>query len=89
MKKTISNFANNQVLISYKDDNGAFNSDTEFHSYGTKIAETKGSKIFLDSKFWNYSNTTIKYLCKYLGFSSKKNVEDGIKNGIFTLTNLQ
>jgi len=86
--KLISNLANNQVLISFKDKKGAFNGNKEFFSYGVKIAENKEGKIYLDSNSWDYSKTTIKYLCVYLGFSGKKNILEGIKNNIFTLKNL-
>lgn len=89
MKKLVTNLANNQIVISYKEDNVSFSGNKEFHSYGTKIAENKDGKIFLDSENWNYSRTTLKYLCKFLGCKNKKYIEDGIKNGIFILKDLQ
>ena len=65
METLVTNLANNQVMLSFRDINtGALTGNTEFHSYGVKIAENKDGKIYIDSEKWNYSNTTIKYLCK-------------------------
>jgi len=89
MNPIITNFANNQVLISFKDPKtGALTGLNEFWSYGVKIAETKSNGIFIDSENWDYSKTTIKYLCKYLGYRGKKTIQDALKNGVMKLAKL-
>ena len=65
--------AKNQVIV-----NG------EFYSYDTLIATKKDGKTFLTSK-WDYSKTTTKYLCQLLGVKSKKDIEQGIKEGKYIL----
>lgn len=59
-----------------------------FQSYQSIIAfiPIKG-KIQLDSKFWNYSNTTSKYRNIFLDETTAV-TKDKIKEGIYTLTNL-
>lgn len=88
MKTLVTTLKNNQTVIFYKDDKGALNGDSEFWSYETKIAENKNGKIYLDAEKWNYSATTIKYLCEYLGYKGKKTILEAIKNNILQLTNL-
>jgi len=40
-----------------------------FVSYGTNIALlTNQNVLYIDENKWDYSRTTIKYLCKFLGF---------------------
>lgn len=58
-----------------------------FQSYQSIIVKIQDGKIFLDSKFWDYSKTTGKYRNQFLG-EDKKTTEQKIKNGIYTLTNL-
>jgi len=65
--------AKNQVIIK-----------GEFYSYDTLIAFTKEGQIYLTSK-WDYSRTTLKYLCQFLGVKSKKDIEQGIKEGKYLL----
>ena len=55
-----------------------------FHSYNTLIAEKKGDKVYLTDK-WDYSATTLRYLCQFLGVGSKNDIEKGIKEGRFIL----
>lgn len=55
-----------------------------FYSYNTLIAERKGDKVYLTDK-WDYSATTLRYLCQFLGVKSKKDIEQGIKEGKFIL----
>ena len=52
-----------------------------------KIAELKNGVTFIDSLKWNYSRTTIKYLCEFLGLANKKTIEMYINNNTFILTN--
>lgn len=89
MKTLVTNLANNQVMLSFRDnETGALTGNSEFHSYGTKIAEIKNGATFLDAKSWNYSATTIKYLAKFLGLRGKKEIINNIEKGKFTLKNL-
>ena len=81
MNKLISNLANNQVVISE-------GNKREFYSYSIKIAENTGKIIFIDSKKWNYSKTTIKYLCQFLGYKNKNEILAGIQSGDLFLKDL-
>lgn len=56
-------------------------------SYGTIICKVEEEKIYLDSKFWNYSSTTSKYRNKFLK-EDTKTTETKLKQGIYFLTNL-
>ncbi len=58
-----------------------------FQSYDSIIIKDVKGKIFLDERFWDYSNTTGKYRNIFLG-ESKKETEAKIKNGTYTLANL-
>ncbi len=70
-----------------------------FKSYETIIAkeDKKTNKITLDKK-WNYSRTTIFYLCEFLPHYSdteyfgkalgKREIEDRIAQGIYNISNL-
>ena len=86
MKKLLSNFANNQILEQETTNEGATTGNKTFYSYGTKIAEYKKGKIYLSANNWNYSRTTLKYLCEFLGVQGKKDIEAGIKSKLYLLT---
>lgn len=59
-----------------------------FQSYKSIVAyKSNNGVITLDSKYWNYSRTTNKYLCKFLECTSKE-LQDRVKKGVYTLTNL-
>lgn len=60
-----------------------------FQSYKSVIAfiPNDGSKTQLDSKFWDYSNTTGKYRNIFLG-EDRKATEKKIKDGTYLLTDL-
>jgi len=61
---------------------------TVFRSYDTVIAEEDNGTTTLDLK-WNYSNTTTKYLCRFLGEGlKKKDIEKGIAAGKYKVKNL-
>lgn len=71
----------NQFLIT---DNGK----TTFQSYNSIIAvKEPGKKTLLDSKYWDYSQTTGKYRNLFLG-ENKKTTEEKIKAGDYILTDL-
>ena len=60
-----------------------------FQSYSTKIAVIKNGKVSLNYNYWDYSRTTLKYLCLFLRqngwgeIKGKKEVERFIKSGQF------
>jgi hypothetical protein len=59
-----------------------------FQSYKSVIVKIdKDNKVYLDAKRWDYSKTTGKYRNLFLG-ESRKETEAKIKNGTYTLVNL-
>jgi hypothetical protein len=60
-----------------------------FQSYNSVIVkiDRATNKTYLDSKYWDYSQTTGKYRNIFLG-EEKKHTEKKIKEGIYTLTDL-
>tara|TARA_Y100001938_G_C8099464_1_gene440500 strand:+ start:4805 stop:5077 length:273 start_codon:yes stop_codon:yes gene_type:complete len=67
--------ANNQFIISADD-------RKVFQSYNSKVAEKKDGQIYLIEPYWNmYSATTNKYLLKFLGESSIKDVRAKVESG--------
>mgnify|MGYP003154054931 CR=1 FL=1 len=62
-----------------------------FQSYNSMIVkkdyENDQVKIFLDQKYWNYSNTTGKYRNIFLG-ETIKDTKAKIKSGEYILTDL-
>ena len=64
-----------------------------FQSYNSMIALIvddhygEGKKIYLDQKYWNYSNTTGKYRNIFLG-ETIKDTKAKIKSGQYILTDL-
>jgi len=75
------NLANNQIVINE-------GNKSTFNSYGVNVAQKVNGQITLDSKYWDYSQTTTKYLSRFLGEASKKFIEKGIKEGVYLLDNL-
>ena len=64
---------------------------TIFRSYNSNIIkvvfEDGKRKVYLDSYYYNYSRTTAKYRNSFLGETTKE-IESKIKEGVYTLTNL-
>jgi hypothetical protein len=58
-----------------------------FQSYNSIIALKTGRKVILDKHYWDYSKTTGKYRNRFLG-ETKKETEKKIKEGVYTLANL-
>ena len=83
MKNLVTTLAKNQTVIEER-----ATGKKEFYSYDSLIATIENNTITLDQKLWKFSQTTTKYLCKFLGYRSKKNIEEAIKNGLFKLSNL-
>jgi len=93
MKSSRGNKVPNQVVITDNkwDNNVAWHVET-FQSYNSVIAtkETNGlagTKVTLDSHYWDYSVTTVKYRNQFLG-ETKKETEAKIKSGEYKLSNL-
>ena len=76
----------NQFIITDED-----NGHTYFQSYNSMIVkkdyESDQVKIYLDQKYWNYSNTTGKYRNIFLG-ETIKDTKAKIKSGEYILTDL-
>jgi len=81
MKSTKGNPIPNQFIL--KTSKGTY-----FQSYQTIIVfiNTKG-QVFLDKKYWDYSNTTRRYRNMFLGEMSD-NIKAKIKNGTYKLKDL-
>lgn len=60
---------------------------TIFQSYDSVIVKKENGKIYLDEKYWDYSNTTSKYRNQFLG-EDKKQTQKKIDSGEYILTNL-
>jgi hypothetical protein len=64
---------------------------TLFQSYDSVIVKTcfenGDRKVYLDEKYWDYSQTTGKYRNLFLG-ETKKETEKKIKSGEYILINL-
>jgi hypothetical protein len=58
-----------------------------FKSYESNIVMIRNNKVYLDSYYWNYSNTTGRYRNIFLG-EDKKTTETKIKSGEYILTDL-
>jgi len=67
------------------------NNDEYFQSYRSIIVKkdykNETVKIYLDQKYWNYSNTTGKYRNIFLG-ETIKDTKAKIKSGEYILTDL-
>jgi len=72
----------NQFIITIE------NGDKMFKSYNSNICKIIERDVFLDPTYWDYSKTTIKYLCKFLGINSKKEILHWIDSGIYKFANL-
>ena len=62
-----------------------------FKSYYSIIATVCGGVVTLDRNYWDYSNTTTKYLGCFLGLSGsgcKELIRKRINQGIYKLSNL-
>ena len=91
IKSNNGNKIANQFVIT-DNDNG--NKKEYFQSYNSmivkKIYDHLGAdvvEIFLDQKYWNFSNTTGKYRNIFLG-ETIKDTKAKIKNGTYILTDL-
>lgn len=81
MKSPKGNIVPNQYDIT-------FENKRIFKSYESVIVMIRNDKVYLDTKYWNYSNTTGKYRNQFLG-ETKKETEIKIESGEYVLTDLQ
>ena len=58
-----------------------------FQSYGSVICVKDGCNVILDSRYWDYSQTTGKYRNQFLG-ETKADTQKKIDSGVYTLANL-
>ena len=65
------------------------NNTIYFQSYKSIIVkhDMNLDQVYLDSKYWNYSKTTSKYINIFLG-EKRKDTEKKIKQKIYILTDL-
>jgi hypothetical protein len=81
MKSTNGNTVPNQFIINH-------NGEEFFQSYNSVIAKIDNEgKIYLDNYYWDYSVTTSKFRNIFLN-EKKPVTERKIKDGLYTLTNL-
>ena len=81
MKSDRGNSVPNQFII-YSDD-GIY-----FQSYNSIICKRTENKVFLDSYYWDYSNTTAKYRRDFLNGEGVEATRKKIKSGEYILTDL-
>jgi len=65
------------------DDNGF----RYYQSYNSMIVKIDNNNIYLDKKYWNFSNTTSKYRNKFLHETTKETMAK-IKSGEYKLVDL-
>jgi len=70
----------NQIII--RSNNARY-----FQSYGTIIARVYKGKTTLDVNYWDYSRTTSKYRCMFLGETTQETKKQ-IKSGEYKLSDL-
>ena len=58
-----------------------------FQSYGSVICVKDGRNVILDSRYWDYTQTTGKYRNQFLG-ETKADTQKKIDSGVYTLANL-
>ena len=80
MRSSNGNADANQFLITS-------GSKTVFQSYGSVICVKEGRNVILDSRYWDYSQTTGKYRNQFLG-ETKADTQKKIDSGVYTLANL-
>lgn len=78
--KIIETYAKNQFV--FNDGNKKV-----FQSYDSIIAVIENKKVYLDSKYWNYSKTTSKYRNMFLNETTKE-TKQKIESGEYILKDL-
>ena len=81
----------NQFIITDEDLNEYFQSYNSMivkkAYYVSDVAEENIYQVFLDEKYWNFSNTTSKYRNKFLNETTKE-TQAKIKSGEYKLVDL-
>lgn len=82
----LQQLAPNQITVTQKN-------KTYFFSYNTlvciEIHKGLAKEYILDSFYWDYSKTTLKYLKQFIGINlSKKEIYDRIKQGMYKTDDL-
>ena len=82
----VQQLAPNQIMVNQKN-------RTYFFSYGTliciEIDKGLSREYILDSFYWDYSRTTLKYLKKFMGIGlPKKKIQYRINKGIYKTKDL-
>ena len=81
----------NQFIITDEDLNEYFQSYNSMivkkAYYVSDVAEENIYQVFLDKKYWNFSNTTSKYRNKFLNETTKE-TQAKIKSGEYKLVDL-
>ena len=76
---------NNKYFQSYKSIIAKIENNDVIESIGINYQRNK--KVYLDKNYWDYSVTTGKYRNIFLNETNKE-TEKKIKDGVYTLTNL-
>ena len=76
---------NNKYFQSYKSIIAKIENNDVIENIGINYQRNK--KVYLDKNYWDYSVTTGKYRNIFLN-ETKKETEKKIKDGVYTLTNL-
>ncbi len=84
IKNSSGNPTNNQIAV-----NDDLNGVQYFFSYGTLIAKIEYGNIILDSRYWDFSATTITYLNRFLReYTSFDKVSDAVNKKEFEFASL-
>jgi hypothetical protein len=81
----------NQFIVTDNDVHG--NIISYFKSYESTIVKIihdqwgGNAEVYLDKKYWDYSNTTRKYRNSFLN-ETKKEIQNKIDSGVYILTDL-
>jgi hypothetical protein len=94
MTSTNGNKVANQFIITDNNGNEFFQSYSSVivkkqytNDFANCVNDDQGLKIYLDKKYWNYSNTTGKYRNIFLN-ETIKDTRKKIKSGEYILTDL-
>jgi hypothetical protein len=80
MQSSNGNAVPNQFII--HTDNKVF-----FQSYNSIIVKKQNNAVYLDSKYYDYSKTTVKYRNLFLRETTKE-IEKKIKDNVYILADL-
>ena len=90
MTSSNGNKVANQFIVTDENTNEYFQSYNSMivkKDYQSENPQAEFVKIYLDKKFWNFSNTTSKYRNKFLNETTKETIAK-IKSGQYKLVDL-